>query len=55
MADFDSFLIDHADCERKASFMVMSFIGKFPERKEIIPEQWIQQLKSWNISEKYTG
>lgn len=38
LADFDSFLIDHADCERKASFMVMSFIGKFPERTEIIPE-----------------
>lgn len=37
MADFDAFLIDHADCERKASSMVMSFIGKFPERTEIIP------------------
>ncbi len=38
MADFDSFLQDHADCERKASAMAMSFVAKFPDRKEIIPE-----------------
>jgi tRNA 2-(methylsulfanyl)-N6-isopentenyladenosine37 hydroxylase len=36
--DFDSFLQDHADCERKASAMAMSFVAKYPERKEIIPE-----------------
>ena len=38
MADFDSFLQDHADCERKASSMAMSFVAKYPNRTEIIPE-----------------
>ena len=38
MADFDSFLKDHADCERKASNMAMSFVAKFPDRVEILPE-----------------
>lgn len=35
---FDSFLIDHADCERKASAMAMSMVAKYPNRHEIIPE-----------------
>ncbi len=38
MNDFDTFLQDHADCERKASAMAMSFVAKYPNRKEIIPE-----------------
>ncbi|MCB0518640.1 MAG: tRNA-(ms[2]io[6]A)-hydroxylase [Saprospiraceae bacterium] len=38
MADFPSFLQDHADCERKASAMAMSFVAKFPDRTAIIPE-----------------
>ena len=38
MADFPSFLQDHIDCERKASAMAMSFVAKYPDRKEIIPE-----------------
>ncbi len=38
MSDFDRFLQDHADCERKASAMAMSFVAKYPDRKEIIPE-----------------
>ncbi len=38
MADFDSFLQDHADCERKASSMAMSLVAKYPDRIEIIPE-----------------
>lgn len=38
MNDFDSFLIDHADCERKASSMAMSFVAKYPDRTAIIPE-----------------
>ncbi len=38
LADFPSFLQDHADCERKASSMAMSFIAKCPDRNEIIPE-----------------
>ena len=38
MADFPAFLQDHADCERKASAMAMSFVAKYPNRVEIIPE-----------------
>lgn len=38
LSDFDTFLIDHANCERKASSMAMGLIAKYPDRKEIIPE-----------------
>jgi tRNA-(ms[2]io[6]A)-hydroxylase len=38
MADFDTFLQDHADCERKASGMALSLVAKYPNRTEIIPE-----------------
>lgn len=38
LADFNSFLQDHADCERKASAMAMSFVAKCPDRTDIIPE-----------------
>jgi len=38
LADFPSFLQDHADCERKASSTAMSFVAKYPDRVEIIPE-----------------
>jgi tRNA-(ms[2]io[6]A)-hydroxylase len=38
MHDFDSFLQDHADCERKASAMAMSFVSKCPDKIKIIPE-----------------
>lgn len=36
--DFPAFLQDHANCERKASSMAMSFVAKFPDRLKIIPE-----------------
>ena len=36
--NFGAFLQDHADCERKASAMAMSFVAKYPDRTEIIPE-----------------
>jgi len=36
--NFDTFLQDHADCERKASSMAMSFVAKCPDKIEIIPE-----------------
>lgn len=36
--NFDAFLVDHADNERKASSMAMSFIAKAPEKTEIIGE-----------------
>ncbi len=38
MADFDTFLQDHANCERKASAMAMSFVAKFPDRLAILPK-----------------
>lgn len=38
LADFNSFLQDHADCERKASATAMSLVAKYPNRVEIIPE-----------------
>ncbi len=38
MSDFDTFLQDHADCERKASAMALSLVAKYPNRTEIIPE-----------------
>lgn len=36
--NFEAFLQDHADCERKASAMAMSFVAKCPDKVEIIPE-----------------
>nr|MBI1228558.1 tRNA-(ms[2]io[6]A)-hydroxylase [Cytophagales bacterium] len=38
MADFDMFLQDHADCERKASAMATSLIAKYPDKPKIIPD-----------------
>lgn len=38
MDDFDTFLQDHADCERKASATAMSLVAKYPNRTAIIPE-----------------
>jgi len=36
--DFDAFLLDHANCERKASAMAMSFVVKYPDRHRLIPD-----------------
>ena len=36
--DFDLFLRDHADCERKASGMAMSLVAKYPDREEILQD-----------------
>lgn len=55
MDDFDTFLQDHADCERKASAMAMSFVAKYPDRTEIIPlliETAIEELE--HFQEVYT-
>src|SRR5262245_4188367 len=38
LSNLPAFLRDHADCERKASAMAMSFVAKYPDRVEIIPE-----------------
>jgi tRNA-(ms[2]io[6]A)-hydroxylase len=35
-ADFDSFLIDHAACERKAAATGMSFVVRYPDKSAII-------------------
>lgn len=56
MDDFDSFLQDHADCERKASAMAMSFVAKFPDRTAIIPElieTAIEELEHFESVYKY--
>ncbi len=37
LVDFDAFLADHANCERKASALAMSMIVRFPDRTRIIP------------------
>lgn len=37
LADFDEFLRDHANCERKASALAMSLVVKYPDRTRIIP------------------
>ncbi len=38
MSDFNTFLQDHADCERKASAMAMSLVAKYPDRTHIHSE-----------------
>ncbi len=37
LQNFDAFLQDHADCERKASTMAMSMVAKAPDKTKIIP------------------
>lgn len=37
LADFDAFLTDHANCERKANALLMSMIVKYPDRRAMIP------------------
>ncbi len=36
LSDFNAFLLDHAACERKASTVGMSFVVRYPDRKEIL-------------------
>jgi tRNA 2-(methylsulfanyl)-N6-isopentenyladenosine37 hydroxylase len=36
LADFDAFLIDHADCERKAAATAMALVKKFPEKTQMV-------------------
>jgi tRNA-(ms[2]io[6]A)-hydroxylase len=36
MADFPTFLQDHASCEKKASAMAMSLVSKYPDRPKIL-------------------
>ena len=38
LENFDEFLQDHANCERKASALAMSLVVKYPDRDLIIPD-----------------
>lgn len=38
IANFDAFLRDHANCERKASALALSLVVKYPDRTQIIPQ-----------------
>lgn len=38
LADFDTFLLDHALCERKASATAMSLVSHYPDRAELTRE-----------------
>jgi len=38
LTDFDAFLADHANCERKANALIMSLIVRYPDRIRIIPQ-----------------
>jgi tRNA-(ms[2]io[6]A)-hydroxylase len=35
-SDFDAFLLDHANCERKASATGMAFVARYPDRRELV-------------------
>ncbi|MFT5394806.1 MAG: tRNA-(ms[2]io[6]A)-hydroxylase [Gammaproteobacteria bacterium] len=37
LENFDAFLQDHANCERKASALAMSMVVKHPDREAIVP------------------
>src|SRR5258708_20174314 len=34
--EFDSFLVDHAGCERKASATALTFVSHYPDRPELV-------------------
>lgn len=36
LADFDTFLLDHAACERKASAVAMSLVAHYPDRVKLV-------------------
>lgn len=36
LADFDTFLLDHAACERKASATAMVFVSHYPDKTELV-------------------
>ena len=37
LSAFDTFLADHANCERKASALAMGMVAKYPDRPAILP------------------
>jgi len=36
LGDFDTFLLDHASCERKASAVGLSFVVRYPDRSQLV-------------------
>jgi len=36
LSNFDSFLLDHAACEKKASGMAMTFVAHYPDRQALV-------------------
>jgi len=55
LADFNSFLIDHAACERKASATAMSFVVRYPDRKQIVEamiDLAIEELEHFDLLTK---
>jgi tRNA-(ms[2]io[6]A)-hydroxylase len=36
LGNFDSFLLDHASCERKASATALNFVAHYPDRQELV-------------------
>ena len=38
LADFDSFLLDHAGCERKASAAALGLVAHYPDRRTLVRE-----------------
>jgi tRNA-(ms[2]io[6]A)-hydroxylase len=37
LANFDHFLVDHCNCERKASAFSLALVAKYPDRTAIVP------------------
>jgi tRNA 2-(methylsulfanyl)-N6-isopentenyladenosine37 hydroxylase len=36
LADFETFLLDHAGCERKASASALAFVAHYPDRRNLV-------------------
>ncbi len=41
LGDFDTFLMDHASCERKASAMALSLVSHYPDRPVLVQEMMV--------------
>jgi tRNA-(ms[2]io[6]A)-hydroxylase len=55
LGNFDTFLIDHASCERKANALLMSLIAKYADRTAIIPQLIeLAQEELEHFAEAYT-
>lgn len=48
LADFDTFLLDHAANERKASAMAMSMVAHYPDRERLVTEMIDLALEELN-------